>query len=381
LEPKPGDDIYTTVDKNLQSILAGKLLDGLREYKAVSATGIIMDPKTGKIMALANVPEFDPNSYFKEPDGTVFGNKAISYPYEIGSVGKVFTLSAALDLETIEADSVILPAGHQGCEIINPDPPKDAQCFSKDPEKKVDCICTYDRKPNPQTLSAAQSLINSDNIAFRHIALTMTYEEFYRYLKRFGVGRGTSIELAGESSGIITDLEDWNYADQAVFSYGHSYQMTPLQVISGVAGVANEGKVMQPYIVSKVVGSDGKETVFNPRIVEEAVRPITAETVTQIMHEVYRNALIEREYKDLSRYYIALKSGTALIPYTDRPGYSDEINTTYIGFDASPEKKFIMLIKLEKPEIGELSTNNARKLWLDTFIAIKDYLSVKSYDR
>ena len=381
LEPKAGDNIYTTIDKNLQAILAKKLTEGVASYQAVSGTGIIMEPKTGRILALANVPDFDPNNYYKEPDGSVFGNKAISYPYEIGSVGKVFTLSSALDLETLEADSVVLPNGHEGCEIINPDPPKDAVCFAKDPEKKVDCICTYDRRPNHQTLTAALSFINSDNIAFRHIALTMTYSEFYDYLTRFGVGTSTGVELAGESSGVITPLAKWNYADQAVFSYGHAYQMTPLQVIAGVATVANEGKRMQPYIVSRVESSDGKVTEFNPRILEDVVKPITAETVTEIMHEVYKNALIERDYKYLSKYYIALKSGTALIPYTDGPGYSDEINATYVGFDASPDKKFIMLMKLEKPQVGELSVANARKLWLDTFIEIKDYLGVKSYNK
>lgn len=379
LEPKPGVTVHTTIDKTLQGILEQKLEEGLTAYKAQSATGIIMDPSTGAVLAMANFPDFNPNFYFLETDGTVFGNKAINTPYEIGSVGKVFTLSSAFDLNTLEPESVVLPEGHEGCEIIQPSPPPDSSCQEKDPKKKVDCICTYDRKPNHTRLTAAQAFINSDNIGFRHIALTMSYQEFYSYLRSFGVSQNSGIELAGESTGILTAAEDWNYADQSVFSYGHGYQMTPIQVISGVATIANEGKRMQPYIVSKVEAADGTVKSFNPRVVAEVVKPITAETVKEIMYEVFKNTLIEREYKGLSKYYIALKSGTALIPYTDRPGYSDEINATYVGFDASPDKKFIMLIKLEKPDIGELSFSNARKLWLDTFIAIKDYLGIREY--
>ncbi len=88
---------------------------------------------------------------------------------------------------------------------------------------------------------------------------------------------------------------------------------------------------------------------------------------------------MEKKYKELAKYDIGLKSGTALIPYTDRAGYSSEINATFMGFDASPSKTFVMLLKLEKPQVGELSSSNARILWLDTLMAIKDYLKVPSY--
>ncbi len=379
LEAKPGDTITTTINKSLQAILEQKLTEGMATYKAASATGLIMDPKTGKIMALANAPDFDPNTYFDEKDGTVFGNKAVSYPYEIGSVGKVFTLSAALDLGTLEPDTLVLPEGHRGCEIISPDPPEGARCLVNDPNIKVDCICTYDRKPNATPLTAKMAFVNSDNIGFRHIALTMSYQQFYDYLRKYGVGTSTGIELAGESTGVLTPVQKWNYADQAVFSYGHSYQMTPLQVIAAVAAVDNDGQRMQPYIVQKIEQSDGQVTEFNPKILENVIRPATAETMITIMHQVYENTLIEKDYKKLKDYYIGLKSGTALIPFTDKPGYSGEINATYVGFDASPDRKFVMLIKLEKPQVGGLSIDNVRKLWLDTFVAIKDYLGVKPY--
>jgi stage V sporulation protein D (sporulation-specific penicillin-binding protein) len=222
-------------------------------------------------------------------------------------------------------------------------------------------------------------LTASDNIAFRHIALTMTYQEFYEYLVAFGAGAPTQIDLPDESYANLKNFTKWNYADQAVYSYGHGYSMTPMETLSGVASLANDGYRMQPYVVSKVVDYDGNETIMKPKILAKTVRTETAKTMGEMMHRVYLNQLIEKRFKYLSKYNIAMKSGTALIPFTDRAGYSGEINATFVGFDVSPEKTFAMLIKLERPQVGDLSYYNARILWLDTFEAIKDHLQVPAY--
>ncbi|KXK08696.1 MAG: hypothetical protein UZ20_WS6002000700 [candidate division WS6 bacterium OLB21] len=107
------------------------------------------------------------------------------------------------------------------------------------------------------------------------------------------------------------------------------------------------------------------------------IKPVTAQAVSDIMHQVYLGNIPERQYKDLADYYIGLKSGTALIPNKDRAGYSSKINATYIGYDASPSRTFVLLIKLEDPKVGDLSFYNARIVWLNTFMDIKDYLGVK----
>jgi cell division protein FtsI/penicillin-binding protein 2 len=380
IESKPGATIYTTIDKTLQSILEGKLQQGLAEFKAASVSGVIMDPKTGAIMAMANYPNFDPNKYFEESNPDVFGNKAISSPYEVGSVAKTLTVSAAIDLGKVTPETVVLPQGHKGCEIISPNPQPGDNCVSPENNKKanhtIDCICVYNRQPVKGPITVFSALIGSDNIGFRHIAMTMSYQEFWSYLVAFGVGKSTQIDMQGESYANLKDWHDWNYADQAVYAYGHGYSMTPLMTAVAIAAIDNDGMRMQPYVVSKVVEADGKTTDFIPKVVAKPIKPSTAETVTTMMHQVYLNQLIEKKYKSLSKYDLGMKSGTAIVPYTDRPGYSSEINATYCGFDASPDKKFIMLIKLEKPQVGELSVNNARILWLDTFMAIKDYLQV-----
>ncbi len=371
-EAKPGVTLVTSIDKNLQAILETKLEEGFEQYQADSATGIIMDPRTGAILALSNIPNFDPNEYYREEDGRVFGNLAITTPYEIGSVAKVFTLAAALDLGKLEYDEVILPQGHRGCEVITPGANPASSCNSS----QVQCVCTYDRKPVNQQINVLDAIVASDNIAFMHIGSKLSSEEFYDYLGRFGVGRISGVDLTGESTGILPDADKWHYTDNAVFSYGHGFQMTPLQAISAISVIANDGKRMQPYIVEKVIDSDGSVKKFEERELMDVVDKKVAERMGKMMHNVFRSNVPEARYQSLLDYNIAMKSGTALIPYKDKPGYSDDINATYVGFDNSSAKSFVMLIKLENPKVGDLSFYNARMLWLDTFIAIKDYHNV-----
>lgn len=382
VDAKPGSTIYTTINKNIQASLEKNLKYGYETFQPKSATGIVIDPKTGEILAMANYPDFNPNSYYTEPDMSVFGNLAVSTPYEIGSVGKVFTTAAAIDLGLVMPDTVVLPDGHLGCEVISPEPVDNAIC--KNPslnktKKEVVCICTWDRKPNYTSITVFNAFVGSDNIGLRHIAMTMSYREFYDYLIKFGVTKPTKIDLTGESVGVMAIPEDWNFADQAVYSYGHGYSITPLEAIMGIASIGNNGVRMQPYVVSKIVDSDNKVTVFMPKEEAYTVTPSTCDIMIPMMNQVYLNQLNEQKYKPYSKYYIALKTGTGLVPFKDKAGYSSEINATFAGFDASPDRKFALLIKLEEPQVGGLSWQNARVVWLNTLVDIIDILEVQPY--
>ena len=371
-EARPGMTIVTTIDKNLQATLEKYIEDGVRNYLAKSGTGIIMDPKTGGIMAMSTFPNFDPNTYFDVNDSNVFGNLAITTPYEIGSVAKVFTIAAALDASLVEFDEVILPNGHKGCEVITPGANPNSSCSNLN----IQCICTYDKKPVNQAINVQDAIVMSDNIAFMHLGNKLKSEEFHDYLTGFGVGRISGIDLTGESTGVLPDSKIWKFTDNIVFSYGHGYQLTPLQAITGVSVIANDGIRMQPFLVDKVIDNQGETREFESRELNKVVDKKVADRTAKMMNAVYRSNIPEPRYQALADYNISMKSGTALIPYKDKPGYSTDINATYVGFDNSEAKKFIMLIKLEDPKAGNLSFYNARMLWLDTFIAIKDYLAV-----
>lgn len=360
IEPKNGSSIYTTIDKKIQSIVEEDIKNGVEKYQAKSGTVTVMDPKTGQIIALANYPDYDPNTR-SNPDPNVYGNIGVTSPYEIGSVGKILTAASAIDEGVVGKDTIIMEGGHQGCEKISND---------------LEPLCTWDKKPAP-AMTLDDCFLASDNICFYHTALKMDRKDYYDYLAKFGIGLPSGIDLSGESYGPLKNFENWTIGDVAAFSYGHGYLVNAIQGTEAIASIANHGTRMKPMIVSKVVESDGSEREYKPVVVGKTVKDDTATAVIDMMRRYYDDALDEWYYWNLRDYDIGVKSGTALI--ANATGYTNDINASYIGFDASPDRTFIMLIRLERPQIpyGDLlAYYNVRPLWLDTFFHIKDYLGV-----
>lgn len=364
IEAERGNAIYTSIDKKLQQIVEEKLAWAVENYGADSGTVIILEPKTGRIMSMANFPTFDANTReVNSPDW--FGNKAVSEPFEVGSVGKIFTLAAAIDQKTVTPDTVIMQ-GHEGCEKIHED---------------LEPVCTHDHLPQPP-LPIKEAFALSDNLYFYHLAEMMYNQDqpvFYDYLDKFGIGKATGVDISGESYGYLKNWQSWNVADIAAYSYGHSYQVNALQAVSAVGALANYGVRMQPQIVTKVVKADGKEIDFQPVPLAQVVSKEATQLMDEMMFQVYKNNIFwwEHHYDHLRDYKIAMKSGTALIPFRDRAGYSTDINATYVGYDASPDRSFVMLTRLERPRSGNLASHNSRVLWLEIFAAMKDYLGVR----
>lgn len=362
IEAERGSNIYTTIDKYLQKVTQDKLKWAVEKYQADSGSVIIMDPKTGAILALANYPDYDPNVR-EETDGNVYGNQAVSEPYEAGSVGKIITLAAAIDSDTVTPDTVVIE-GHKGCEKIHQD---------------LEPVCTHDKQPQPP-LPIKEAFALSDNIYFLHLAEKIEKEKptmFYQYLTNFGVNRASGIDLQGESIGVpLTDPKLWNIGDIAAYSYGHSYQVNLVQIADYVSAIANKGVRMQPYVVSKIVEGDGNVVEFKPQALARVVTESTTNQMDIMMNAIYKRNIYgwEGYYNGLRNAPIAMKSGTALIQRNGR--YTNDINATYVGYDFSPERRFVMVSRLENPRQGDLAGQNARLLWLETFKEIKGYLGM-----
>ncbi len=363
IEPKNGSAVYTSINKKLQEIVQQKLKEGVEKYKALSGSAVIMDPKTGQILTLANYPDYDPNLR-EEKDPAAYGNEALSAPYEMGSIGKALTIAAAVDLDRVDSETIILPNGHQGCENFT---------------DELGDLCTWDRMPQP-AMPLKDCFAKSDNICLFHLAKEkLSKEEFHNYLVKFGIGKSTGIDLAGESYWPIKDADEFNIGDIAAMSYGHGYLVNLVQAVSSVSAIANNGVRMKPYVVTKVVDSDGHISEYKPQILDTVIKPETAEKMFYMMNYNYQKAIYYGEwwYDDIRDYNLGVKSGTALI--AQNGAYSDEINASFVGFDQSPQRTFIMGIKLERPQepAGEnLSAYNVRPLWLDTFQAVKDVIGV-----
>lgn len=368
IRAKRGSTIKTTIDKNIQEILEKKLKEGVEQYEAKSGSAVIMDPKLGSIIAMTSYPTFNPNEYYNVEDVANFTNGGVSIPYEVGSVMKVVTMSAAVEELGIEGDEIVVN-GHDGCIEVK----------ASEDEYDIRKLCTFDKMPKGP-LTASQALISSDNIAFIELGTRLGKEKMHKYLSAFGIGKSTVIDVSGESIGYLPALDDpyaWHPVDVGVFSYGHGYQLNLVQATRAVAAVANDGWIMQPYLVSEIIDGNGRSKVFDPVPVEKAVSVETTKKVTVMMEELYKQHS-DQGFRHIKNYPIAAKSGTALIPYKDKAGYSSDINATYIGFDSTEEARFIMAIKLEAPQaVKKLSFYSARPLWMSTFDELKGHLGMQ----
>lgn len=353
IQAKRGSSVETTIDKFLQRTLEHKLKEGVHQFEARAGSVVVLDPKTGEILALANYPTFDPETRLVSSNDFL-GNPSISQPYEIGSVGKAFTLAAAIDSGTYAPNDIVIN-GHDGCVAL-------IEGFR---------VCNlFERKSGPLTLTRATVL--SDNVAYYNISKKLGAETMYKYLRRFGVGLLSGVDLRGESNGLLKESKLWNENDVSAYSYGTSFQMNAVQAAAAMASIPNYGVRMQPRVVRKIIDADGSSHDLKPRPVEQVMSEDSSKIVTQVLREVYKSYLIENKYKPWTKYPIAMKSGTGLI--VKNGTYSKDYNATYVGFDMSNQRRFLMLLRLDSPKVGRVSSENARIVWLEMFGAIKSYL-------
>ena len=233
----PRKDLVLTIDRGMQWIAEEELDYALRYFRAQSGSIIAMDPRSGEILALANLPTFDPNEYATE-DSESFSNSTVNLQYEPGSIFKVITMAAALDTGIITSTTVLTDTGSisvGGRVFLN----SNRQAYGK--------------------TTIADALARSLNVITVQVAQLLGDDEFYHYVRRFGFGQPTGVDLAGEVSGLLKSPGDptWSVSDLAANSFGQGLAVTPLQMLSAVATLANDGLYMRPYVVdARVAGSE-----------------------------------------------------------------------------------------------------------------------------
>ncbi len=327
--PKPGNDVILTIDRRIQYLAETELQDAIDRYGAISGSIIIMDPRTGEILAMASLPTFDPNQYYAvEPQ--LMKNPVVSDPYEPGSVFKIVTASLALESGRVTLDSTYYD------------------------EKKVTVggrdIYNWDRLGHgSQTFS--DILIKSLNVGTTWLSTeVMKASYFYPGMTKFGVGSATGIDLEGENPGDLRKPGDtyWSDSDLATHSFGQGLLVTPLQMLCYANTIANGGQMMQPHVRLDTV-ADGKIIESIPTSIRNPISAKTAKEMTDIMVRVVN----EGEGKDarVSGYTIAGKTGTAQIYCETCPPlfYEPELQTaTFAGFLPADEPRVSVLIKLDK---------------------------------
>jgi penicillin-binding protein 2B len=331
-KPHNGDNVYLTIDGRIQTVLEDAMSKVDKEYKPKRMIGIVADPKTGAILAMTNRPTFNPNLR-NIKDWT---NDAISDPYEPGSVMKTFTLAAAIN-ENVWPGNKLYKSGVY--EVKN--------------SKGRTVARIHDWRSNWGTISFNQGFTRSSNVAFSIVEdKYLGPDRFYKYLDRFGFTKKTGIDLPNESNSKINFK--WK-TDQVMSSFGQASAVTPIQIIQAATAIANGGKMMQPYVIQKIVDPNTKEVVeeHKPKQVGQPVTKETAAKVRDMMHDVvWDDEHGTGNNYQIENYDIIGKTGTAQL-YENGKLLTGKDNYifSFLGMAPKDDPKLIVYIAIDRPHL------------------------------
>jgi cell division protein FtsI (penicillin-binding protein 3) len=364
LQARSGKTFKLTIKPNIQLKVEEALEKGVKDTQSKSGTAIIMDPKTGKIIAMANYPNYNPNEYWLTQEPWIFKNLAVSDVYEYGSVHKPVTVGIAIEYGI----------------------PKDYTCTDSTgwldlydvtgyEDLKNQKIYTWDRKPGGFQ-GFAEMFKNSNNPCIARTALDIDSKYYYDKLKEFGIGTSINIGLQEESTSYLKPFAKWTKLDIITASYGQGISATPLQVISAISTIANGGVRMQPYIVEAMI--EGNDiSITKPQVLAQPISKDTADTVAKMMMLVATDGIPVNEAKKMQNYNISSKTGTAQIAKLTGVGYEEgKVNTSYVGFAPSADPTMIMIVRLSEPQTSGFAATTVVPVWNDIFIDIADDLEI-----
>ena len=323
-----GADLVLTIDRNIQYSACKSLEKAVAQYNAQSGTVIIMETKTGAIRAMCNYPSFDPNEYNKVTDANVYNNSAVYEAYEPGSVMKVIAMSMAIDQDKVTPDTIYEDKGEvkfAGGQVVRN---SDLKAHGLVDMKEV--------------------LSSSLNTGIIFATSEINNKIFEEYMKNFGFGQETEIMTEQEAQGNISSLAKKGDIYKATASYGQGITVTPLQMVSAVNAIANQGELLQPYIVKEIDYINGDKKEFSPNIIRRVIDKSTAVQISAMM--VHTVDVGHSKKAGVEGYYVAAKTGTAQVS-NPNGGYYGAGKTihTVVGFAPNEDPKFTMITKLNYP--------------------------------
>ncbi len=333
-----GRDMVLTIRRDLQNLAETELARGMRKYGAVSGEVIMMEPDTGKILALATWPKYDPYGYYLS-ETSLYKNPSIINTYEPGSTFKVLTVAAALDAGVISPDTTCpvcavprVIAGHT--------------------------IKTWNEEYHPN-ITMTDALAKSDNVAMIYISDLLGRDRLVDYIKRFGIGEPLKVDLQDDTKTPFPSK--WGPVEVATASFGQGISTTSLQLMRAVGAIANGGKLMRPMIVEKVIDHQlDKSITIDPIVERQVISPAAAASAAQMM--IYSAHHGEAQWTVSKHYTVAAKTGTSQV-VTD--GKYDENKTiaSFIGFAPPEHPKVLMLVKFNEPSSSIWAAETAAPLW------------------
>jgi len=321
-----GYSLVLTLDKIIQYIAERELIKGIKENRAKGGVVVVVNPMNGEILAMADYPQYNPNSFSKY-DPYFWRNDCIEYIFEPGSTFKVFLVAAAIEERAVKNKELIF-CGNGVIKVGN---------------RRIHDIHPY------KWLSVEDIIKYSSNIGAGEIGEKLGRERFYKYIKKFGFGEKTGIGLPGEEKGILRDYKGWSDFDLRVISFGQGISVTPIQLVAGFSAIANGGNLVKPLIVKRIINDRGdiiKE--FKPRIIRRVISKRTAYIVKKMLKKVIeKGGTGERAY--IKGYGVGGKTGTA--QKVSRYGYlKHRYISSFVGFLPLSNPKFAIIVVIDEPQ-------------------------------
>ncbi|UCG24520.1 MAG: penicillin-binding protein 2 [Chloroflexota bacterium] len=331
---REGADLVLTLDRTIQHVVEQHLQQAMDTYQAQSGTIIVMAPRTGAILAMANLPCFSPYKFF-EAGEEILLNPSVSKQYEPGSVMKLITMSAALDSGTVTPQTTYYDSG---VIVLGGHP-----------------LYNWDRSARG-TVDMTGLLANSLNVGAATIASWMGPDTFYNYFQRFNFGRPMGIDVMAEAGGQLPLPGDelWTETNLGTNAFGQGMAVTPLQMVASVSALANDGYLMQPYLVQSI-RKDGQIVEHEPTVISRPISEQTADVVTAMAVNAVRTEVFGAQ---VVGYTVAGKTGTAQIPEGGIYHPSDTI-ASFIGWLPADDPEIIVLIKLDRPKASPWGSTTA----------------------
>ena len=344
-----GSDLLTTIDRTTQYILDKKLEEGVARFGAKSGAAIVLDSETSALLAISSFPTFnllDPT----DSSSKNYKNLGISEVYEPGSTYKSITFSSALDSGAVSIDT---------------------RCPCKGPIHASGYeVQTVDNKYYPNS-TITDILQHSDNVGAAFAARKMGADLFLNYIKNFGFGTPTGIDLQGEEAGILKERKNWSEIELVTAAFGQGLSVTSLQMVNAIAAIANDGQMMKPYVVQKIIGPKG-EVEFQPKKVRQVIKSSSA----KIMKQLLLAAVEGGEAKDIipHGYRVGGKTGTAQVPIAGQ--YSTKTVATFVGFGPVEEPRFAMIVVLFEPSASIWASETAEPLFFEIVKELYPYWGI-----
>jgi cell division protein FtsI (penicillin-binding protein 3) len=326
VEAKSGTSIRLTIDRDVQWVAQNAINQAVTSSRAQSGTVVVMDPKTGHILAQASAPTFDPNNS-KSITLEKLNNPSVQEVFEPGSTGKVITVAAALEEKKIRPDTI----------------------FTIPYSMKIYDRTFSDHEKHPTVkMTTTKMLAVSSNTGSIQVGQMLGKNTLYDYLRKFGIGESTNSKLPGESAGILHPVKDWSGVSLPTISFGQGYSLTAMQATSVFATIANNGVRVNPTILAGVVDQSGR---YTPAKTNEGVRVLSDQTAAEmrLMMEGVVSSTGTAPSAAINGYRVAGKTGTAQ-RYNTRCGCYSGYTASFIGFAPADEPKFVISVTIQDPK-------------------------------